>query len=60
MVSTATEDVLYSREQAASILKVSLSKLERLIDGNKIIPKRIGKRVLIPKAVLQAYINPKN
>jgi excisionase family DNA binding protein len=60
MVSTATEDVLYSREQAASILKVSLSTLERLIDGNKIIPKRIGKRVLIPKAVLQAYINPKN
>jgi excisionase family DNA binding protein len=54
------EDVLYSREQAASILKISLSTLERLIESNKLLPKRIGKRVFINKIVLEQYIASKD
>jgi excisionase family DNA binding protein len=40
--------ILYSREDAAHQLSISVSTLDRLIGGKHLTARRIGRKVLVP------------
>jgi excisionase family DNA binding protein len=47
--------LLYTRNEAARVLSVSLSTLEVLITRGVLRPRRIGRRVWLPAAELQKF-----
>jgi excisionase family DNA binding protein len=44
--------LLYSREEAAHRLSISVATLDRLIGAKEIMTRRIGRRVLVPHVEL--------
>lgn len=48
--------LLENRNDAAKLLKISLRKLEYLIAEKKLKTVRIGKRVLVPRRVLEEFV----
>jgi excisionase family DNA binding protein len=46
----------YSREDAATLLGVSLRTMDRLIAMKQITVRRIGRRVLIPYSAMEQFI----
>jgi excisionase family DNA binding protein len=49
------EKLLFSKDEAAEILGVSLGRLNQSIYSGEIPIKRIGRRVLIPRSSLEAF-----
>jgi excisionase family DNA binding protein len=47
--------VLLSKKEAAQALSISLRSLEYLIARNELSTRRVGRRVLIPMAVLHKF-----
>ncbi|HUJ95785.1 MAG TPA: helix-turn-helix domain-containing protein [Terriglobales bacterium] len=45
--------LLYSKRQAAEILSLSLRTVDNLIATKRLVVRRIGKRVLVPKEALE-------
>ena len=52
---TMTGKILYSRQEAAELLSLSLRSLVVLIDRGELPVRRIGRRVLVPRASLEAF-----
>ena len=52
---TTAEKILYSRQEAAELLSLSLRSLVVLIDRGELPVRRIGRRVLVPRASLEAF-----
>jgi excisionase family DNA binding protein len=57
MTNTSRSNQLYSKEEAASYLGVSLSTLNRLILKHCIMPMRVGNRIKFSKDQLNLF-NP--
>lgn len=49
------QKLLYSKKEAAYLLSISLRKLDYLISQGKLVVRKIGTKVLIPKAVLTDF-----
>jgi excisionase family DNA binding protein len=49
------EAILVSRKEAARALSVGRGKLDQLLSDGKIRARRIGRRVLIPRAELERF-----
>jgi hypothetical protein len=49
------EKLLYSRKEAAHALGISIRSLDYLIAGKCLQTRRIGKKVLVPRASLVAF-----
>jgi len=49
--------ILHSRPEAASLLCISLRKLDELIGMRVIASMKIGKRTLIPRSVLEGFVH---
>lgn len=56
-MTTHQQHVLYSRVEAAAILRVSLSTIGREIRAGNIKTFRAGRSIRITEASLQAYMN---
>jgi excisionase family DNA binding protein len=52
---TMTGKILYSRQEAAELLSLSLRSVVMLIDRGELPVRRIGRRVLVPRASLEAF-----
>ena len=52
---TMTGKILYSRQEAAELLSLSLRSVVVLIDRGELPVRRIGRRVLVPRASLEAF-----
>jgi excisionase family DNA binding protein len=50
------EPALWTIEQAAAFLNVSVRTVKRLISIRELVARRIGSRVLIPKTSLEAFL----
>jgi excisionase family DNA binding protein len=55
-----SSDPLYTKEQAAGILGISITSLNRLIKDKTIPTVRVGSRVRLQKGKLDEYINNQN
>lgn len=53
---TLPEKMLYSRDEAARALSISVRKLEQLIQSSQLRVVRIGRRVLISSAALEEFV----
>ena len=47
--------LLLDKKSAAAALSVSVRTLENLIQSKQLIPRRIGRRTLIPRAALESF-----
>jgi excisionase family DNA binding protein len=47
--------LLYSKREAASLLSISIRKLEYLILNKELVSRKVGRRVLIPFQELQKF-----
>jgi excisionase family DNA binding protein len=50
-----TEKVLYTKREAAQLLSISLRSLDYLIFNQQIPTRRIGRRVLIHRDVIERF-----
>jgi excisionase family DNA binding protein len=48
--------MLYSRQEAAAALSISVRTLQRLISGGRMRAKRVGRRTLIPHTELEKFL----
>jgi excisionase family DNA binding protein len=55
MCMDALQKVLLSKKEAAQALSISLRSLEYLIARKELSTRRVGKRVLVPMAVLHKF-----
>lgn len=46
------ERILYTRVEAANLLSISVSSLDRLIADKRLAARRIGRKVLLPHVEL--------
>jgi excisionase family DNA binding protein len=51
------EQILYQKPEAARVLRISESTLNRLLARKAIPSVRLGRRVLITKEALEAYVS---
>lgn len=49
--------LLFSKREAAQRLSISIRTLENLLATKELEARRIGRRVLIPAAVLESFAN---
>ena len=49
------DKILVDKKTAAAALSVSVRTLENLIRSKRLIPRRIGRRTLIPRAALESF-----
>jgi excisionase family DNA binding protein len=56
LVVPATEKFLFGRHSAAEALDLSVRQIDYLIETGKLETQREGKRVLIPRDSLLAYV----
>ena len=54
------EKLLLNRKDAASLLSVSVQSLDKLVHCGELRCVRVGKRLLIPAAVLQEFARQKH
>lgn len=47
---------MHSREEAADILRISLRTFDKLLSSGAIQPRRIGRRVLIPRDEIERIL----
>jgi excisionase family DNA binding protein len=50
-----TEKVLYTRNEAAHLLSVSIATLDRLIANKFLLVRRVGRRVLIHQVEIMKF-----
>lgn len=50
---------VYTREEAAEFLRISIPTLDKLVYNQKIVPNKETRRVLFPRAELQRWANSK-
>jgi excisionase family DNA binding protein len=50
-----TEKVLYTRNEAAHLLSVSIATLDRLIANKFLLVRRVGRRVLIHQGEIMKF-----
>jgi len=53
------ESMLLSKKAAANLLSISLRTLEKLISAKELPVRRLGRRVLINREVLEKFANRK-
>jgi len=56
MLDEQSNNLLESRQNAARLLGISLRKLELLIAERTLKTVRIGRRVLVPRRVLEDFV----
>jgi excisionase family DNA binding protein len=56
--STVSSALLHSKIEAAAMLNVSVRTIDNLIIMKELPVRRIGRRVLIPRAALLNYAKP--
>lgn len=49
------DSILFSKKTAASLLSISVRKLEQLIQAKEIPVRRVGRRVLIRREALERF-----
>jgi excisionase family DNA binding protein len=54
------DTLLLSKQEAARMLGVSLRSLEHLISRQEISTRKIGRRVLIPRSVIESFAKAQN
>ena len=54
------DTLLLSKQEAARMLGVSIRSLEHLISRKEITTRRIGRRVLIARPVVESFARAKN
>jgi len=57
---TMRERILISKREAAEILSVSVRTIDNLIVQEKIPTRKIGRRVLIPRDLLERFVKDLN
>ena len=50
------QPAVYSRVEAADVLRISLRTFDKFLASGQIVPRRIGKRVLIPRDEIERFI----
>ncbi len=53
---TTPERMAYNRQDAATLLGVSVTTIERLLSSGELSCKRVGRRVLIPRVALESFL----
>jgi excisionase family DNA binding protein len=55
-----SESILISKKVAATLLSISIRTLEKLIAAKQLRVRRVGRRVLINREVLEQFANRKH
>lgn len=55
VVAIVTERILYTRQDAAKLLSISLATLDRLIGTKKLPARRIGRKVMLQHVELMKF-----
>ena len=55
-MSTALEALVYTREEAAELLKVGTRTIDRLLASRKLPHSKVGKYIRITQANLETYL----
>jgi excisionase family DNA binding protein len=48
-------EIVLTREEAAEVLRLSLRTFDKLLASGEIIPRRVGRRVLIPRTEVERF-----
>ena len=48
-------EILFTREEAAEALRLSLRTVDKLLADGQIAVRRVGRRVLIPRAEIERF-----
>jgi excisionase family DNA binding protein len=49
------KDLVVTREEAAEVLRLSLRTVDKLLAAGQIVARRVGRRVLIPRAEIERF-----
>ena len=50
-----SEPILLDKKAAATLLSVSVRTVDNLISRRELVPRRVGRRVLIPRQALEQF-----